>query len=477
MSHSIKKNFAYNLVLTLSGYIFAFIIFPYVARVLGVEKVGAVNFVDSIINYFVLFSMLGVSAVGIREVAKHKDNQIELENSFRDIFLLNLFFTIFTFIVLIILIFTVPDFNRYSNLFYIGLIKLLFNFCLVEWFFTGSENFKYITIRSTIIKAIYVVSVLVFVREKEDYNIYYFLTCTVIAVNAIFNWTYILKIIKLRVKGFNYKRYIRSISIFGFYMILTSMYVNFNVAYLGFVSGQAEVGYYTTATKLYSILLSIFSAFTGVMLPRMTSLILENKYDEFAENIQTSFSLLILFSFPLIIFTVIFARQIILLLAGPGYEGSVIPMQIVMPLLIVIGLEQILVLQVLMPLKKDKIIMWNSFFGALLGIVLNIILVHYFRSIGSAIVWLCCEFFILILSLHYAKKSIELNFPYLELLKQILFAIPIILFSVFIKHKFENLPGLIIGVTAIYIYYIVIGIWFLKNKILVRLYNTIISKF
>ena len=476
MSQTIKKNFAYNLVLTLSGYVFAFITFPYVSRVLGVDNIGAVNFVDSIINYFILFSMLGVSAVGIREVAKYKDTKEELEKSFRDIFLLNLLFTVVTLVILVVLVYTVPSFSSHSNLFYIGIIKLLFNFCLVEWFFTGTENFKYITIRSTIIKAIYVVAVIFLVKKKDDYKIYYFLTCSVIAINAIFNWTYILRIIKLKVRGFNYKRYIRSISIFGFYMLLTSMYVNFNVAYLGFVSGEKEVGYYTTATKLYSILLSVFAAFTGVMLPRMTSLILEKKYEEFMENIITSFSLLILFSFPLIIFTVIFAKEIIFILAGPGYEGAILPMQIVMPLLIVIGMEQILVLQILMPLKKDKIIMWNSLFGAVLGILLNVILVHYFKSIGSAIVWLCCEFFILVLSLYFAKKSIRFTFPYKELLKQLIFSLPIILICIFIRYYFDHIVGIIMGFVVTYLYYGILGILVFKNKLLLNVYSKLLSR-
>lgn len=479
MSHTIKKNFSYNLLLTLGGYLFAFITFPYVSRVLGVDNIGGVNFVDSIINYFVLFSMLGVSTIGIREVAKFKHDKTELEKSFRDIFLLNFIFTIITLLILIILILSIHKFNNFSTLFYIGIIKLLFNFCLVEWFFIGSENFKFITLRSTIIKALYVVCVFLLVRDKTDDKIYYFLTCLVIAVNAIFNWTYLKKFISLNIKGFNYRRYIKPISIYGFYMLLTSMYINFNIAYLGFVAGQKEVGYYTTVTKLYTILLSFFTAFTGVMLPRMTSLILEKKYDEFTENLKKSFSLLVLFSFPIIVFTMVFAKEIIFLLAGTGYEGAILPMQIVMPLLIIIGIEQILVLQILMPLKKDKVIMWNSFFGAILGLILNFLLVKYFKSIGSAIVWFSCEFLILCLSLYFAKRCIKFTFPYFELLRQLFYCIPIVGVCILLRSYFDSFSALMLGFFLTGLYYIIIGIKFEKNEILINLYNSVFfrSKF
>ena len=61
---SIKKNFAYSSILTTANYIFPLLTYPYVSRVLGVANIGICNFVDSIINYFILFSMMGIGIVG-----------------------------------------------------------------------------------------------------------------------------------------------------------------------------------------------------------------------------------------------------------------------------------------------------------------------------------------------------------------------------------------------------------------------------
>lgn len=473
MSSTIKKNFIYNLLLTISGYLFTFLTFPYVSRVLGVDNIGTFNFVDSIINYFILFSMLGVSTVGIREIAKNKNNKEELENTFRDIFLLNFIFTIIALIILVALIIFIPKFQNLSTLFYIGIIKLLFNFCLIEWFFTGIENFKFITIRSTIIKLVYVILVFIFVKEKVDLKLYYFLTCLIICINAVFNWYYLLKFIKFQIIGFNYKKYIRSVSIFGIYIILTSFYTTFNIVYLGFSTTEEEVGYYSTVTKLFAVLLSVYTAFTGVMMPRMTSLINDKKYNEFRENIAKSFNLLMLFSFPIIVFSIVFTKQIILFLFGEQYLGAVLPMQIVMPLLLVIGIEQILVIQVLMPLKKDNVIMWNSLIGAVFGVFLNVIFVYYFQSIGSALVWLFCEILILVLSLAHAKKYIEFQFPYIDLLRQFIYTIPIVLIIYFFSINIElsNLLVLIVGGLIVFIYYLCLDIIILKNSLLISILN------
>ena len=144
---------------------------------------------------------------------------------------------------------------------------------LVEWFFKGIENFKYITLRSLAVKIVYVVSVFLFVQEPEDYGVYFFLSCAMMVANAVFNWCYKSKFVTLKFRHIESIPYLKSIFVLGVYMLLTSMYTTFNTAYLGIVCGNTEVGYYSTAMKLQSIILAIYTAFTGVMIPRMSALI------------------------------------------------------------------------------------------------------------------------------------------------------------------------------------------------------------
>ena len=72
---NIKKNFFYSSILTTANYIFPILTYPYVSRVLGVNNIGICNFIDSIINYFILLSMMGIATKGIREVDDCKDRE------------------------------------------------------------------------------------------------------------------------------------------------------------------------------------------------------------------------------------------------------------------------------------------------------------------------------------------------------------------------------------------------------------------
>ena len=470
---SIKKNFTYSLILTVSGYVFTFLTFPYISRVLGVENIGAVNFVDSIINYFIIISMLGVSIIGIREIAKNKDNKEELENTFRDIFFTNAIITIIAIIILICCIFTIPKLSNYKLLLFIGIIKLFFNFTLIEWFFKGIENFKFVTNRSLFIKSLYVILVFLLVKNKEDLYIYYALTSGMVVINALMNWMYLPKLITIKIKGLKIGKYIKSIFSLGGYMVLTALYVNFTTIYLGFTSGDKEVGYFTTASKLYSILLSVFTAFTGVMLPRMSYLVSQNKFNELKEAIDKSYDLLFLFCFPLLIWSTIFSPQIIELIAGKGYEGAIIPMRIIMPLMLIIGYAQILVIQILMPLKKDRIILLNSFIGAIIGILLNILIVGSLKSIGAAITWLFCEFIVVILSQYYITKYFKILFPTRLFVKHLIISLPIFVLCYTINNylKIYAFVEVFAGMTLILFYYIFVAIKILKNKFILDLLN------
>ena len=157
---SVTKNFLYSSLLTSAGYLFPLITFPYVSRVLGVTNIGIVNFVDSIISYFVLFSMMGIRTIGIREIAKSQNNQNEMSQTFYDIVFLNLLFVLLSGAVLLISIEVVPQFAEHRKLMYVGAAKLLSSLMLLDWLYKGVEDFKFITLWSLIVRVLFVISVL-----------------------------------------------------------------------------------------------------------------------------------------------------------------------------------------------------------------------------------------------------------------------------------------------------------------------------
>jgi Membrane protein involved in the export of O-antigen and teichoic acid len=460
----LKKNILFNSTLTVSNYIFPLITFPYISRVLGVTNVGVCNFVDGIINYFVLFSMMGINFIGIREISKNKNDKRLLEKSFANLFFLNTIFTLIMLIGLLFAVSMVAKLQEYKNLMYIGAVKLLFNLFLVEWFYKGIEEFKYITVRSIVVRVFYVASVFFFVHKKDDYMTYYILTTCVIMFNAFFNWSYLRQHIGFRFKDISLNLYWKSFLVLGVYAILTSVYTSFNVVFLGFATNDTEVGFYTTATKIYSILFSLFTAFSGVLFPHMSALVAKGDFAEVKRIVSVSYSVLFLTTIPIIIYSVIFAPAIILIIAGNGYEGAVVPMRIIMPLMLVIGIEQILIMQLLMPLGKDKPVFINSMIGFIVGITLNIVLVPVYKSVGSSLVWLFSECIVLFSANFFVQKYLRLSFPMKEFFSILIYFLPLVIICLVTPLFCSTIVSLIVAVLVGLVYVFVTQVYGPKNE-------------
>ena len=61
---------------------------------------------------------------------------------------------------------------------------------MIDWFYKGIEEFRFITVRTLIIRILYVISVFLFVKNENDYDIYYWLLSISVIVNASVNVAY-----------------------------------------------------------------------------------------------------------------------------------------------------------------------------------------------------------------------------------------------------------------------------------------------
>ena len=470
----IKKNVVYSSILLTGNYIFPLITFPYISRVLGVSQIGVINFVDSIVNYYVMFSMLGLNILGIREIAKNKINLLQRSKIFSTLLSINFILTIILLAIYLGSVLFVPQFYLHRELFYVGAFKLFFNIFLIEWLYRGLENFQYITLCNLFLRFIYVIALFVWVDDAGDIVIYYLITVALTVFTALINSLHAYKYVSFRFTYIsNIRYYIRPYIELGIYLILTSMYTTFNVVYLGLVSTQAEVGYYVTALKLYTIILGVFTAFTNVLMPRMSALLADNDVNKFQSIIRTSLLIVIAVCVPIICYVLSMASDIILIIAGKGYEGAIILTQIIIFVIAFVGLAQILAIQILIPLKKDNVVLCASFMGALVGIILNIGLVRYMASLGTAMTLCISEAVVTSILLFYVLKKKIIDFPWHFLCKDILYSVPIYLLINYcvLSYWADPISRLVISALLYLITFVFTQTYILKNPIFLSFFK------
>ena len=156
---TIKLNFLLNLIRMFLGTAFIIITTPYIARVLGPESLGKVEYVNSIITYFMLFTVLGIPSYGIREVAKYRDNPKELNKVVAELLAILFMTTIISYIVLFTFLYIYKSLFEIKDIILIMSTNIICNSIGVEWFYQGIENQLYITKRFILVRILTLIAI------------------------------------------------------------------------------------------------------------------------------------------------------------------------------------------------------------------------------------------------------------------------------------------------------------------------------
>ena len=258
---SLKGNFIYSSILTVSTYLFPLVVYPYVSRTLGLSNIGIVNFVDNLVNYFVLISMMGITTVGVREIAAVRNNKAKLSSTFMSLLLLTAIATSIAIVILLLAMYVLPTLEPYRDLLYVGIVKLIFNLFIMEWFFMGMEDFKYITNRTLLLRCLYVLCIFIFVKQASDYKIYYVISVATVVLNALVNVWYSRRFVRFTFDNIDLRPFYQAFLIMGIYVLLTNVYTSLNPVWLGFVTNTDELKNF-----LNSLLINEFIGFLVTIL-------------------------------------------------------------------------------------------------------------------------------------------------------------------------------------------------------------------
>lgn len=394
MAQSVKVNYILNLINTGTQMLFPLITFPYVCRVIEADGIGQINFFQSIISYISLFTCLGIPMYAIREIARDRSDVVQMNRTAMEILLLHSMLTLVGYAIVAILCLTVPQIQVNIPLFLILSLTIFFTAIGCEWFYQGIEDFKYITIRGLIIKTVSVVLLFIFVKSKTDLLYYGCYTVFGVLGGNIFNFFRLRKYIhreNIIFSELHIKRHIKPVlKVFSF-SVVTSIYLQLNTVLLGFLKNALAVGYFATATKVMQMLLTMSVCLGSVMMPRASHLIAENKEAEFNRLIQKSYDFTLAIALPMTIGLIFCAPSLITALCGVKFEHSILPSQIIAPIILMVAISNIFGIQVLFPKGKINIVTLCCGIGAVADLILNLCLIPFFSYIGTSIAYLGAE--------------------------------------------------------------------------------------
>lgn len=402
--HSIKYNFLMDMILKVSSLIFPMITFPYVSRVLSPEGLGRVSFAISVISYFQLFAALGIPTYGIRLCTKYRDNRIKLSQAFQELLIINGITTVLSYAIFFSALILVERFQNEALLLIITSSNVLLSTLGVSWLYTAMEQYKYITIRSLVVKVLSMIALFALVHDEKDYIIYASITVVGTVGSNIYNLIYSRKFVSWKpAGGYQFRKHLKPIFILFAMSLAGSIYTNLDTLMLGFMANDIEVGYYTTAVKMKGLLISLTVSLGGVMLPRLSYYLQNNQKELFYQISVKGFNIIWYLSVPLVVFFMLFARETVIVLAGEQYLDATASMIAIMPTVCFISITNMMGYQILVPSSKEEKVLVSVTAGAVIDAILNFNLIPKLGSLGAAIGTLVAEFVVLLVQAYYLR--------------------------------------------------------------------------
>ncbi|MBR5646569.1 MAG: flippase [Treponema sp.] len=427
---SVKKNFVLSTLYEILCIITPFITAPYVSRVLGAEQIGVNSFVHSIQAYFCMFATLGTATYGAREIARNRDNAYERSKLFWEIELLSIFTSGIALIGWIIFIIFTTQYKIYYIILTIGLFDKMF---AIGWFYSGTEQFKFTVTRNFIVKIICIILVFTFVHSPDDLFIFILINSLCGIAGAASLWIPMKKfLVKVPLKELKVWRHLRETFVYFIPAVATSIYTVLDRTLIGLITHEeSQNGFYEQANKIIHLIKIIsFGSVSGVVGSRISYLFAHDKIDEIKQRIQKTIDFVMLIGIGSCAGMYGIANRFVPFFFGQGYDQVVYLLYILLPIVLIVGLNTILINLYFIPAGKRKQSSVYIIIGAVCNLIANLALIPRWKAYGASVGSIIAETSIVILCFANCNGFYSVKQLFTSMYKKLIAAVIMVTFLI-----------------------------------------------
>lgn len=417
---SLFKNSIYNILYTALNVIFPLITSIIVSRILLADGIGKVSYVQTIATYFTSIATLGLPIYAVRILSqKITDSKTDFNKTYTELFIINLILNLIAIIVYFVLIFATPLFNTNKEIYIAFGIMVFFGTINVDWLYKGLEQYKFIALRNLVIKSLALLSVILFVKTKNDFLTYAYIVSCALSLNHLLNFAFSFKYCKFNFKEICLKQHFKPVLVISIASFLSLIYNKIDITMLGLMYSEDAVGLYYNAHQCINIILTCVTAVTAVFLPRLSSIIKEGKEDELQKVLKIGTNILIFLGLPACAGLIIVSPKLITLLFGESFSNAGTTLQILSALTIIVSIGDLLAYQLLIAKGYESKRILISFIGCIINIGLNALLIPRIAQNGAAIATIVSELFINTFLIIFICKKVSFKFDFNVIIKSL----------------------------------------------------------
>jgi PST family polysaccharide transporter len=279
--------------------IFPLITFPYLVKVLGVEKFGLLAFSSAIIMYLQMLTRYGFDLTGVKDISVNRSDKAKVVEIFSSIMSVRIILMIFSFLFLNLVVFSIDKLSNDWLLYYITFGLVIGDVLFPTWFFQGMEEMKWITYLNIGVRIFFTALIFVFIKAEIDFLYVPILNSVGMIIAGLISLYVIKRKFNVIFKPQSLDRIILEFKT-GWYIftsrISVSMYTTVNVIILGFFTNNMIVGYFDIANRIVKIITTLFNSFTQAIFPNIS-----NQYEKSTDTFYVNFKKILYGMLPVLI--------------------------------------------------------------------------------------------------------------------------------------------------------------------------------
>lgn len=375
----VASNLGYLFLLQFANYLFPLLTIPYLARVIGVERIGDIAFAAAIILWFKTVTEWGFNYTATRDIARCRDSKTETSAILSNVLWSRITLTLICLLVLYLTSEWIPALKQRQEIILVTFLLIPGDIIFPVWFFQALERMRYITILQLLSKGLFTACVFLFIKTQDDY----IMQPLFIALGGILSGCIALYLIYAKWQYRLYKPHIASIygtikesSDVFLNQIIPNLYNSFSTVLLGAFHGSTANGLLDAGTKFIGIARSFLNVLSRAFFPFLSrKLSYHNVYQLLTISISVLFSLL-LFAFAPIIIKIFYTEE---------FYDAINVLRIVSLSIIFLSLSNVFGVNYLILRGFEKELRNITLICSILGFMMAWPLIYFYGYIGAAL--------------------------------------------------------------------------------------------
>lgn len=380
MSKSIFKNSIYKVILSVFNLFVPLLVVPYISDLFDVELYNVFNTASSVLSFFLVFAVFGVYNYGIRGISRVRDRQDELSALFTNLF----FFSAITSLLVsagYLIYVAVFITEKFKSVYYVLVIQILANVFATEWVNEAVENYGFITLKTIVVRSLYLASIFIFVKKPDDVALYGVIMSISVLLNNLLSFIYLKRKIKFSFKSFALAKYIKPLFIMLLISNVNILYTQLDKLFLGYFVPFPANTEYTAPANVINMIGVMLVSLIMVSVPRLSYYIANGREEDYLALLTKSTRAFFLVLAPCCIGLCVLSPEVMYLYTDNAYTYAYPVLSLCALRFLLSSLTTIFTNQIMYLRGKEKVMVKILAIGGGLNLIFNSICV-YFKALS-----------------------------------------------------------------------------------------------